>query len=231
MKVLVFDARGKYALFRRSFTTTSSTSYAFPPRTALCGLIGAILGIKNERSSSSEHLRHFDSAHIAVRLLNPLKKVNMVINYIETKEANTGRTQIVVELIKSPAYRIYVHAPDLHEKLKHHLENKLCVFTPYLGQAQMIADFEFVGEYDLEEVETPVEVHTVLKQLEGMKIEPKNGSVMITERMTLNMDNERRPTSFATYWFEKNATPVKLLSYPEAIYRVKELGDVICWMD
>lgn len=231
MKVLVFDVRGRYALFRRSFTTTSSTSYAFPPRTAICGLIGAILGIENKKSSSSEHLRHFDSARIAVRILNPLKKISTMVNYMETKEANTGRTQIVVELIKSPAYRIYIHTPDLHEKLKHYLENRLCVFTPCLGQAQMIASFEFVGEYELEEVRTPVEVHTVVKQLEGMKIEPRSGSVMITERMVLNMDDERRPTKFATYWFEKSAFPTKLLSYPEAVYAVKGLGDVICWMD
>ncbi len=37
MRVLVFDVLGRYALFRRSYTTTSSISYDFPPERRCAG--------------------------------------------------------------------------------------------------------------------------------------------------------------------------------------------------
>ncbi|HBT39537.1 MAG: CRISPR-associated protein Cas5, Hmari subtype [Thermotoga sp. 50_1627] len=232
MKVLVFDVFGKYALFRRSYTTTSSTSYCFPPRTAICGLLGAILGICNPTSDSSEHLRSFDSAHFAVRLLNPVRKINIATNYVETKSGQKNpRTQILLELIKDPAYRIYVSEFEKYEELQRYLQNKICVFTPYLGQAQMIADFRYVGSFEAASVSPPLEVHTVIKILDGTKIFPKAEQVFIQERMTLNMDNKRKPTVFASYWVEKNALPIKVLQYNEPIYAIRELGENVCWID
>lgn len=232
MKVLVFDVFGKYALFRRSYTTTSSTSYDFPPRTAICGLMGAVLGITNDTSDSSKHLRCFDSAHIAIRLLKPIRKVNLAVNYVETKSGKEApRTQIILELIKEPAYRIYISEFELFYQLKKHLEDGVSIFTPYLGQAQMLANLNFVGVYEAEEISPPVEVHSVIKQIQGMKLEPQSGMVIVKERMTVNMDNERRPVAFATYWVEKNAKALKIVQYPEKIYRIKELGENICWMD
>lgn len=47
-KMLVFDVWGDYAHFRRFYTTTSPLSFPIPPRTALCGLIGAIIGLEKE---------------------------------------------------------------------------------------------------------------------------------------------------------------------------------------
>ena len=232
MKVLVFDVFGKYALFRRSYTTTSSTSYCFPPRTAICGLLGAILGVQNDTTDSSKHLRIFDDAHFAVKLLNPIKKINIATNYVETRSGQKhSRTQILLELIKNPAYRIYVSEFGKYEELEYCLKNKISVFTPYLGQAQMIANFNYVGSFDVEPVSTPLEVHTVIKILDGTKILPQAGQLFIKERMTLNMDNERTPTAFASYWVEKNATPIKLVHYVEQVYTIKELGENICWID
>lgn len=232
MKVLVFDVFGKYALFRRSYTTTSSTSYDFPPRTAICGLMGAVLGIKNDTSDSSKHLRCFDSAHISIRLLKPIRKMNLAVNYVETKSGKGApRTQIILELIKEPAYRIYISEFELFHQLKKYLEDGVCIFTPYLGQAQMLASLNFVGVYEAEEISPPVEVHSVIKQIHGMKLEPHNGMVIVKERMTMNMDNERRPIAFATYWIEKNAKALKIIQYPERIYRIKGLAENICWMD
>ncbi|MCX7813835.1 MAG: type I-B CRISPR-associated protein Cas5b [Pseudothermotoga sp.] len=231
MKVLVFDVFGKYALFRRSYTTTSSTSYDFPPRTAICGLIGAVLGIKNSTSDSSKYLRYFDSTRISVRLLKPIRKVNMAVNYIETKSGKDTRTQIILELIKDPAYRIYISEFSMLEELERCLLEGSCFFTPYLGQAQMIAKLDLVGSYEAQEILPPVEVHSVIKQIQGMKLEPQSGLIIVKERMTLNMDNERRPTAFATYWVERNTKPLKLVQYSEKVYRIEELNENICWMD
>ena len=50
-KVLVFEVYGKYAHFKKPYTTTSPLTYSIPSRTALTGIIGAIIGIeKNENN-------------------------------------------------------------------------------------------------------------------------------------------------------------------------------------
>ncbi|MDW8022877.1 MAG: CRISPR-associated protein Cas5, partial [Nitrososphaerota archaeon] len=44
MKLVVFDAKCFFAHFRKHFSTTSSLSYSFPPRTTIAGMMAAILG-------------------------------------------------------------------------------------------------------------------------------------------------------------------------------------------
>ncbi|MGB4656082.1 MAG: CRISPR-associated protein Cas5, partial [Bacillota bacterium] len=46
-EVTVFEASGPIAMFRKPYTTTSSVSFAFPPPTAIAGMIAAIIGIPN----------------------------------------------------------------------------------------------------------------------------------------------------------------------------------------
>ncbi len=67
----------------------------------------------------------------------------------------------------------------------------------------MIATPQIRGVYELKEVPAPQKVHSVIKQLEGLKVEPEKDLVIVKETMVLNMDSERRPTAHATYWVEK----------------------------
>lgn len=230
MKVIVFDVKGKYALFRRNYTTSSSTSYNFPPRTSICGLLGAIMGIQNEATQFSKHLRIFDNAHIALRVLVPIRKTTMGVNYAETKSGKNQRTRIILELIKEPVYRIYVSEFSQFDQLRNHLENNTCVFTPYLGQAQFIAKISHVGVFEAKSVFPPVVVHSVLKITDGIRIQPQENSILLREQMVLNMDDERRPVAFASYWVEKNARPLEVIKHPN-IFRIEELDENICWMD
>ncbi len=89
--------------------------------------MGAVLGLTNRTSDSSEHLRYFDSARIALRLLKPIRKMILGVNYVETKTGKENRTQILLEVIKDPAYRIYVSEFELFEQLQDHLRNGTCV--------------------------------------------------------------------------------------------------------
>ena len=44
-KVIVFDIWAPYAYFRKPYTTTTALTFNFIPRSAIEGIIGAILGI------------------------------------------------------------------------------------------------------------------------------------------------------------------------------------------
>ena len=129
-KVLVFDIWGDYAHFRKIETTTSPLTYSIPTRTALAGLIAAILGL--ERDSYYDLFSEENSA-LGLRILYPIKKVRMNLNLIETSTEpffalwgkKNPRTIIPFEFVKQPEYRIYVWLKkvEVYEKLKHLLQN------------------------------------------------------------------------------------------------------------
>ena len=46
-KLLVFDVSSSFGYFRKSFTTTSALTHAVIPRSAVEGLVGAIIGLSS----------------------------------------------------------------------------------------------------------------------------------------------------------------------------------------
>ena len=46
--ILIFDISSEFGHFRKYNTTTSPLSYSIPTRTAVAGILGAILGMERE---------------------------------------------------------------------------------------------------------------------------------------------------------------------------------------
>ncbi len=107
-KCIVFEVWGDWAHFRKIYTTSSPLSYSIPPRTAIAGLISAIIG--NDKNQYYDCFTK-DQAWIAVRIINPIKKFRIGLNLINTKTAKMfaqikERTQVRQEIVKHPRYRI-----------------------------------------------------------------------------------------------------------------------------
>ncbi|HOV46051.1 MAG TPA: type I-B CRISPR-associated protein Cas5b [Exilispira sp.] len=154
-KVFVFNVWGDYAHFRKIYTTTSPLTYSFPPRTALVGLISAIIGI-----DKNEYIYHFskEKAFLALKIISPIKKVRIGENLIDTKSGHSikmhiikNRTQIRYELVKNPSYRIYFWHKDnkIYDTLKEFVQQHKCVYTPYFGLSELLCNFEYFGEYNI----------------------------------------------------------------------------------
>ena len=203
MNVLVFRIKGPYAHFRRVYTTTSASSYSFPTRTAILGMIGAILGI--ERKARAEHLKYLKDLNVAVSLEKPVQKMRFPLNYQSIKESK--RIQIPLEVIKNSSYLIFVEEFELYEKLKTYLKNKETVFTPYLGISEFIASLEYIGEYELKEASLPCKVSSVLPSSK-VKIKPEKGVLYLRERATRSMDERRNYIEHETYILRKDAKPI-----------------------
>lgn len=146
MKMAVFNIWSDYGHFRRGYTTTSPLTYPFPSRTAIAGMVAAVLGM--ERDSYYDILGENNSL-FALQILNPIKKVTMNQNLVDTKtgyflwDNNGQRTQIPFEYLKNPKYRIFVWIKDsgLFEKLCEFVKNRKNVFTLYMGISEHIAQF------------------------------------------------------------------------------------------
>ena len=150
-KVVIFDVWGDYGYFRKGYTTTSTLSYPFPSRTTLAGIVSGILGY--DRDSYYDIFGPSNSA-FALQLLNPIKKVRMNLNLVDTKTGfilsdNKGqRTQLPAEFLKDVKYRIYLWLEDesIMNDLLNFLSNHKSVYTPYLGISECLANVELVND-------------------------------------------------------------------------------------
>ena len=144
----MFDVGAEYAHYRRPYTITTALTFPIPPRTALCGLIGAIVGLPKD-DGLAELLDH--KALIAVQLLTPVRFGHISLNLVDTKDNRTFRpkaenphTIMRYEVIREPRYRIFF----AHDALSVHVHELLTqgrtTFTPCCGLAWMIATFESV---------------------------------------------------------------------------------------
>lgn len=142
---VVFDVAGEFAHFRRPYAITSALTFPLPPRTALCGLVGAILGLpKNDCLTDFADSK----AIFGIRLLETLQTANFSINLIDTKDNRTfrlksenPRTAMRYELIREPRYRVMFGHDELAPRLAESLSRGESVYTPCLGLAWLIAWF------------------------------------------------------------------------------------------
>lgn len=214
-RVIVFDVWGDYAHFRKNYSTSSPLTYSFPPRTALSGMLGAIAGL-----DKTEYFRHFskDQASIGCRILQPVKKVRIGENLIDTKSASgmhliKNRTQIRFELVKDPRYRIYFSHTDvqLYERIKELLKSHQSIYTPCLGLSELVCNFEYRGEFGLK---NPGEAFQEIKSVIPGKslLEPpdfEEGKEYFSEVMPGEMGERREVTEYNEILFERNGKSIK----------------------
>lgn len=245
-ELLIFDIRGEYGHFRKYNTTTSPLTYSIPTRTAIAGILGAILGMEREirdgvYPEGAEPLQEFFSkerSDMAVQIMRPVKKENIGFNLINTKTSfndltRAGRTQIKFELVKDVHYRIYLSMTDEQklEELSKRIENKRHHFTPYLGLAQFTAQIDFVrrataneiaGSGDFTEIITAVN----MSKLQGEPpVQFQREYFYSANNMPIAMDRNREVLEYSEVLIEKNGNPlrVRVSDY----YRIDGAGNIL----
>jgi len=174
MKVIVFDIGAPFGHFRVPYTTTSPVTLPIPPKTAIAGMIGAIIGLDKD-----EYLKYFSAENfkVAIRVLNPINMLHINENFINVKVAKffgrmvlgkANRTRINIEFLKNPKFRLYIwHGRnELYDNLKKQLEKHRSYYTLTMGLSECIANYEYKGEHILSMVENNhddmVSLHSVL---------------------------------------------------------------------
>ncbi len=167
-KGVVFTIKGAFAHFRKTYTQTSMLTYPFPPRTALSGIVGAVLGVPRDEVYE---LMQPPNAYFVLEILTPIRKLTVTTNFISTKEdfrkpilkagknmiscfeSTKNRTQIPMEiLMPCPPYnmlsfRVAFWHKDLLllKKFTEMLSNKQSFFPVYLGISEFLASIEMEG--------------------------------------------------------------------------------------
>lgn len=217
-KIIAFDIWGDYGYFRRGYTSTSTITYPFPSRTSIAGLISAIIGLKKD---SYHDIFNEVNSKVGLRILNPIKKMNINLNYINTKQGlifadikTNPRVQVQAEFLKDVKYRIYVSLNDneLMENLFSNLQEHKAVYTPCLGISECIANFSLAYDeiFNLNSVRgDDVEIDSViLKNTGDLVIE--SGKKYGTIKSPGFMNSERVVLKFLEYYYEKEGNSIKV---------------------
>lgn len=243
-RLLVFDLEGPMAHFRKYYTNSSALSYVFPPRTAIEGMLAAILGLDRDSYYDLFSVRH---CHIAVSVKEPVRSIYKTVNYLYVKTKNdlngsNGHTQVPMEIImpknsNNLSYRIYFWHEDeeLLNKLCDKIINHLAVFPLYFGSAEFlcrIAYSDVLGDNEINCVEADdfIDINSIIN-MDNIKI---NGLHFIDNGKTRQYIKERAPLDFnqsrdsmvpADFLYEKSQSSISVkLNVP--FLRISIGGDI-----
>ncbi len=231
LRLLVFDISGEYGHFRKFNTTSSPLTYAIPTRTALIGVLGVILGIEREQPSVvfpegvKPLIEQFGRAEtrFAIQVLNPIKKVNIGFNLLDTGKSHSSffniqnRTQIEFELLKNPKFRIYFYHSDIEilGELAERIFEKKHHFTPYLGLSQFTAliepvEIETITAFESKDFQKVVSCAnlSLLQSENSVRFEENN--FYTTDTFPTDMKKDRVITEYAEILIERNGNPLEI---------------------
>jgi CRISPR-associated protein Cas5h len=175
MNVVAFTYSAKFGHFLRAEANANGVSYPVPPRTALLGLIGAVLGL--EKDSPQQVLAE---AYLAVGGPLPRRfwhKTNVRKDPpaplpFRVKATDKGSSseqrnfRFPQEWLWHPRFRVWAALPDpYHANLAARLQERRWHFGPCMGLSEMLADLTDVQALAAERLPAGVQrVQTVAPQ-------------------------------------------------------------------
>lgn len=220
MKVLAFDIWGDYAHYKKIYATTSAVSYCLPPKTSLYGYVGAILGLEK---GNNQYLSYFQNKDclIGIQLMKPIimQRININLRAVLGRMKQTdNRKPTMMEFVYEPKYRIYFFHKDseLQIRLKESLSEKNTVYTPTMGLADLISNFEYVGEFEaslIQNLANPVPISSVIPKSQFERFDNvalRNNKTEIIEQsmFAIEMDVERNVTERDDILLERKTKPI-----------------------
>lgn len=154
MLAFQFLVEGNWAHFKRPETNNNPLTHDFITKTALIGLIGAVLGkdrgeMRNLFAELSEDLLY------GVRVVNPVKKESwgfiMRRLRVDSGKENRARPPKQMELLRNPKFIISLaltnkRSKALFQQIIEAIKNRWAHYTPVLGLHNCPASLAFMSE-------------------------------------------------------------------------------------
>jgi len=191
MSFVAFKLTGDYAHFSHPATIYSSLTYPIPPKTAIMGFLGALIG-------EEEYYKLRDIKY-SIKINKAIIKKSFVFNGIKSalssnmhiKEGwqdSSFKKQFYRELICSPSYTVFIDLSLLNkryqEKISNYLKEHKIAFTPYLGINFCLADFEWIEIEHISRVKDKMSEINTFTLKDDFKFDIENYGVKLT---TANM--------------------------------------------
>ena len=157
MEAIQFVVSGNWGHFKRPETNNNPLSHDLITKTALIGMIGAVLGKERDEMKSlfpqlSEDLLY------GVTLLNPVKKVSWGFTSRTAFKPWQSGTPKYFEFLKNPKFKITLalkekRSEELFSDFSRMIVNSEACYTPVLGWHNCPAEIEFLSEGNISELQ------------------------------------------------------------------------------
>lgn len=231
-KILVFDIYADYAQFKKYFTNMSPLTFSMPPRTVLCGVLGGLIGI--DKSDNPEKFSK-ENSFVSVKTNNPIKKVKVPTNYLKTtSEKHFSKFEqhkpTNVEYLKKPSFRVYSAHKDkaINQKILQNLIEHKSVYTLSLGISSCIANFSFVGEFDVKLAKGEADFISVVPKDIIKNIVFKDDVILQQCTLPNFMKNDREVFEYREFLYEVNGN--KISGEVESYLKILSTGDNVVGM-
>lgn len=157
MKAIQIIVKGNWAHFKRPETNNNPLSYDLITKTALIGMIGAVLG-KDRDEMNNLFPQLSDDLLYGVRLLNPVKKISWGFTSRTAFKPYEAGTPKYFEFLKSPKFLVSIALRDNRSQLIFELfldavKKSEAIFTPVLGWHNCPANINLESESEFSEVQ------------------------------------------------------------------------------
>jgi len=189
MDAILLNVSGNWGHFKKVDTNNNPLTHDFITKTALIGLIGAVVGIERKKMRGifpqlSEDLLY------GVALNNPVKKESWGFT-LRSVKANVEKSPWQFEFLKTPDFDIVLalkddRSKDVFDKFMDCVENSKACYNPTLGLANCPANIAFIARGNVSE-----------KQMGSFKTKgfiSKHHQIEIGETFDFRIGFERIPT-------------------------------------
>ncbi len=175
MQVTAFKYSAKFGHFLRAEANASAPSYPVPPRTALLGLAGAVLGLEKDSAQVKLAEAQFALAgkipathwHTAKFRKDPPAALPWIVKAGQKGTTTPEKaTLIAQEWLFKPQFIVYAALPAPYgSELDQRLRERRWHFSPCMGLSEMLADLRWLGSFIAQPLlEGAYRVHTMVSQ-------------------------------------------------------------------
>lgn len=150
MKAFQFKVWGNWAHFKKPETNNNPLSHDLIPKTALIGMIGAVLGI--ERQEMKKYFPEFSESFLyGVQLLAPVKKVSWGFTSRTAINPTGSGTPKYFEFLKNPKFKITLalkneESKAYFDKFIFNVRHEETIYPPVLGWHNCPANLKYISE-------------------------------------------------------------------------------------
>jgi len=150
--IIEIEMWSNFGCFTKSFSNTGGLlTYLIPPKTAIIGMVGAVLGYKfNEFYESNDtrvyKIEELYDIKISIQSLFDLKVKRVIFN---SHYGNDKKDMLNVkqDLLLNPKYRLYIsfpeHLKNQEKTFLDNLKNHSTVYNLYMGRNEFPINYEF----------------------------------------------------------------------------------------
>lgn len=156
MKGFQLIIEGNWGHFKKPETNNNPLTHDLITKTALIGLIGAVLGIEREEMKG-KFPQLSDDLLYGVQLLHPVKKISWGFTSRTAISPTAEGTPKYFEFLKDPKFLVSIalkndQSNSIFEKFKQAIKEKHAVYPPVLGWHNCPANLQWESTGDFSEI-------------------------------------------------------------------------------